>query len=82
MHADLKWRVAVVRPRIGRAVIRGSLLFRTWETETSKGVAVNSAHLSIIPNQFCFETGCFCLPFERVEGGCFQIANIVLSLIT
>ena len=37
--------------------VTGSLLFRTWESETSKGIAVNSARPGITANQFCFETG-------------------------
>jgi len=47
---------------------------------TSKGIAVNSAHLVMIANQFCFETGCHLNVLYSV-GGIFQMANIVLSLI-
>ena len=49
------------------------------ESLQSKDIAVNSAHLSIIASQFCFETGC--LLFEHVAGRIFQIVNIVPSLI-
>ena len=37
----------------------GSLLSRMWKSETSNGIAVNSARISSMANQFCFETGWF-----------------------
>ena len=57
------------------------MLSRTWESSTSDGIAVTSARLSIIANQLCLLWNWVRLPFERVVGEIFPIANIVPRLI-
>ena len=50
----LRGRVPVPQPTIDSIVIleKGSLQFRTWESQTSKSIAVNSSRLGITANQF------------------------------
>ena len=46
------------------------MLSRTWESETSKDVAVNSAHLGIIANHFF--TGCFVYYLNALQAESFK----------
>ena len=62
MHSDIKGRVSAPQPRIGRAVIcngKSGCLDRGKVKHQRVLRLINSVHLSIVANQFCFETGCF-----------------------
>ena len=54
-------------------IVLNTLLPRTGESLTSKGIAVNSAHLSIIANQFCCEIGCVVYHLNVLQAESFKL---------
>ena len=55
------------------------LLSGTWESETSKGIEVDSALSSVDVNQFCFEIGCLVDHFNMLHADSFKLRTLLLA---